>query len=448
MRQRVRLATTWLAVALVALAWRQSPSMECLASTPATAGDPPGPFAVGVAGCAAAACHGGDGSQVAVGSAYSRWKTRDPHARAGEVLDGPLARSMAAVLRATGVMSADHTPATSPLCIQCHGSPIPGTHGGFTAEEGVSCEQCHGPASEYLDKHYEPQWRFLDGAAKAALGFVDAKRLPVRADACLKCHQGAPGYEVTHDLIAAGHPLLRFELRTYLAHYSGKHWNDEIDRDAAGRRSRGEPPFDLAVWIAGQQAAAESAARLAVDRGARGRSPVDFAEGDCTACHQNLMKHPSEPFAPRLDAAGWFGWQESGLRLAAPEDAEPFAAFARRASKAPSDRSTWRRAAAAQPATPGARSRTPLLPRLQRLFDYPTIQRERWEAALQRRLAAEALVAAARETYEETWAARSGIDPALAKLRRATANWQQHRPSNVVAAWNALEESLNAALDD
>jgi hypothetical protein len=90
-----------------------------------------------------------------------------------------------------------------------------------------------------------------------------------------------------------------------------------------------------------------------------------------------------------------------------------------------------------------------LLPNLKRLFDDSAIQRESWEAALQRRLAAEAMVAAAKETYEEgAWAVRPEIAAAMEKLRRATAAWQEFRSTDVVAAWKALEESVNAAHKD
>lgn len=406
-------------------------------------------LAVGVASCAAAACHGGDSSEISVRSAYSRWKSRDPHARAGEVLYGPLALSMAAILQSTGAMPKGEKAAASPMCIQCHGSPSKETHGGFTAEEGVACEQCHGPASSYLDKHFEPFWRTLDSAGKASYGMTDTKNLAVRADACVKCHQGGPGYEVTHDMIAAGHPLLRFDFRTYMAHYPGKHWNNDVDHDAHGRRSRGEAPFDLAAWVIGQQASAKAAAELTIHRGSRGHRATDFAEADCTACHQNLMKQPS-PSASRLGSIGWFGWQASGLKLSAPESADAFTAFARSVSSPSANPMTWRpKAAEVQSAKSGTVRQAPLLPQLKRLLDFPAIEREGWEAALQRRLAAQAMVAAARETYlEEAWAVRRGIAPAMEKLRRATAAWQEFRAADVVAAWKALEESLNAARDD
>lgn len=449
MRRCFRLASAWLAIPFIALAWCEAASVGCPSTSQSGHNEQTLNLAVGVSSCAAAACHGGDGSEVGVASAYSRWKSRDPHARAGEALHGPLAQSIAEVLQSTGVMPKNERPSNSPMCVQCHGSPAAASIGNYTSEEGVSCEQCHGRGEAYLDKHFEPSWKSLDLSQKAHFGMSETKNLRVRAQTCLKCHQGAPGFEVTHDLIAAGHPLLRFEFRSYLAHYRGKHWREPIDHDAAGRQVRGEAAFDLAAWVVGQQASAIAAANLAVSRRSHGSSPVDFANADCIACHRNLLKQLAEPTTPRLGGQTWFGWQESGLRLAAPATAEGFASFARNASALESDSGALQREAAALDAsTPPALPRSPVRPQLQRLFDYPMIEREGWEAALQRRLAAEAMVAAARETYEETWVHRPGIEKAIAKLRQATAEWQSHRPSNVVAAWRVLEESLNAALDD
>src|SRR5207244_1023767 len=99
------------------------------------------------------------------------------------------------------------------------------------------------------------------------------------------CHVGSAKYDVNHDLIAAGHPRLRFELGAYLANYP-KHWSDA--RDRGNWRD-----FEARVWLIGQAVSAQAAARLLADRAAPPEKPwPEFAEYDCAACHHDL-KSPS-----------------------------------------------------------------------------------------------------------------------------------------------------------
>ena len=76
------------------------------------------------------------------------------------------------------------------------------------------------------------------------LGLVDSKNLSIRSEKCLTCHLGAPGLQVDHELIAAGHPDLRFELDSYTRPSRRTGWRrtrtrcSACGRGALGRRCR------------------------------------------------------------------------------------------------------------------------------------------------------------------------------------------------------------------
>jgi len=117
-------------------------------------------------------CHKGP----QMGYAYSKWRS-GPHARAYAVLATEKASKIAAEQGLT------EPPQRSPACLKCHATPghdiAGGLNGGFEVYEGVGCEACHGPGSEYAveavmhDKH----------AAHAA-GLQ-----PVNRQTCIRCHQ-------------------------------------------------------------------------------------------------------------------------------------------------------------------------------------------------------------------------------------------------------------------
>src|SRR5262249_7174292 len=145
--------------------------------------------------------------------------------------------------------------------------------------DGVGCESCHGPAEKWKAVHYLPGWK--DRSDREQLGFLDTKDLAVRAESCVACHVGSPNREVNHDLIAAGHPRLRFDLGAYLANYP-KHWSDA--RDKAGR-----PALEAQVWAIGQVVSAQAAVKVLQHRAAAADKPwPEFAEYDCFACHHSL----------------------------------------------------------------------------------------------------------------------------------------------------------------
>lgn len=255
----------------------------------------------GVGSCAASNCHGGDPAVGIVGAEYSVWVQHDKHAEAYSVLLNNESKRMAELL---GLKQGAHN---APLCLNCHS---PQRFEPVTAGEkpdrflldGVGCESCHGGAGNWLAAHV----RWTDSTPlneKLETGFVDTDDLWTRAQMCADCHVGAPGRDVNHDLYAAGHPRLFFELSAFMANMP-IHWDVSADRKRADWSER--PGIEASLWALGQIATAEAAVDLLVYRAERsaGQSRFKFAgeypagqvppvwpeysETGCFACHHDL----------------------------------------------------------------------------------------------------------------------------------------------------------------
>lgn len=244
----------------------------------------PRPQWLGVASCAAAACHG---SVVAAGewqSAYTTWMTRDPHARAYEILFDERSRR---IMKNLGRDDAS----TDRQCLQCHAHVAERNdqhQDRFSLADGVGCESCHGPAQHWLSPHLRADWRTLPAAEKAKLGWRDTQSLLGRARACVECHVGTAEAQVNHDLIAAGHPPLRFEFNAYLS-VLPPHWSVERDRQR-------HPDLEIRAWKIGQAVSAQAALDVLAERAAHRNLPwPEFAEYDCSACHQSLRGERRQP---------------------------------------------------------------------------------------------------------------------------------------------------------
>jgi hypothetical protein len=154
----------------------------------------------------------------------------------------------------------------------------------FRKQDGVGCESCHGAAQDWLTPHYLAAWQQAD---KKTHAMADTKSLPGRANVCVTCHVGTPDANVDHDLIAAGHPALRFEFSSYLANLPA-HWDSKKDKKA---NSTGDYlDFEVRAWAAGQSASLAGAMDLLAYRAdpANGKPWPEFAELDCFSCHHDL----------------------------------------------------------------------------------------------------------------------------------------------------------------
>jgi hypothetical protein len=134
------------------------------------------------------------------------------------------------------------------------------------------------------------------------------RNLTVQAELCAGCHVGGPGRDVDHDLIAAGHPRLDFELHAYLDALP-KHWST-----AAEKAKR--PEYEALVWMIGQVVSARASLEQLAARARAAESPrrpwPEFAEYACASCHHDLSE-PPRPAGPRAGAEGlgsppWGTW--------------------------------------------------------------------------------------------------------------------------------------------
>ena len=104
---------------------------------------------IGPGSCAATSCHGSvkpiAGSRI-LQNEYSTWILQDKHSRAYQALGGEVGERMARTLK-LGAKAEE-----SPRCLACHALYTTADERGraFEISEGVSCENCHGPASAWL----------------------------------------------------------------------------------------------------------------------------------------------------------------------------------------------------------------------------------------------------------------------------------------------------------
>ncbi len=166
----------------------------------------------------------------------------------------------------------------------------------FELNDGVSCESCHGPASGWLGPHTVKDWPHERSVKE--LGMIDLRDVAIRSHICLHCHLGTAEKFVDHQMIAAGHPDLTFELNLFSS-VMPRHWKDSKDAPYSGTKE----------WAVGQgMQLRDSLARLA--RRARSSTWPEYAEYDCFACHHSLTK-PEESW--RLISDGYYGNRTAGV---------------------------------------------------------------------------------------------------------------------------------------
>jgi hypothetical protein len=155
----------------------------------------PVPKYVGVKGCNS--CH----KSKATGNQMDAWKA-SAHARAYETLKSEAARTIAKQAGLTG------RPEEEARCLACHttGAGELKSHFGddFDIAQGVQCESCHGPGSEYSKIEHMLKH---DKAVAAGLRAPDSKL-------CLKCHNAESptfkGFDYATAVKQIRHPLAAF----------------------------------------------------------------------------------------------------------------------------------------------------------------------------------------------------------------------------------------------
>jgi hypothetical protein len=227
---------------------------------------------VGPGSCSATACHGGirpAANSRILQNEYSTWVLQDKHAQAYKALQTPVAERMAKIMGLPAPTSAQR-------CLSCHALAAPPEKRGreFDISEGVTCENCHGPASGWLGPH---TLKSAKHEQNVSLGLHDLPNLEVRTKQCLTCHLGTAEKNVDHELIAAGHPDLVFELDSYQA-VMPMHWKKPED-----------PAFGIRTWGVGQAVKLQEALNR-LSRRAQGPVWPEFSEMECFACHHDLTK--------------------------------------------------------------------------------------------------------------------------------------------------------------
>ncbi|RMG48391.1 MAG: hypothetical protein D6723_15190, partial [Acidobacteria bacterium] len=239
----------------------------------------PNPFRyTGAGSCSSHSCHGGVSprrEKRVWQNEFSLWVVQDKHAKAYDVLLNETSRRMARILNLTAAEKSEK-------CLACHATnvPIEQRTRSFDISDGVSCESCHGPAEKWLGPHTSREWTHEQSLAA---GMYDTKDIVKRAELCLTCHLGTAEKWVDHEMIAAGHPDLIFELDTYTA-VMPPHWRETEQKG---------PWFGVRAWAVGQAVALREAMhRLARRAGNRTWEEAwpELAEFNCTTCHHGLRQ--------------------------------------------------------------------------------------------------------------------------------------------------------------
>ncbi len=204
----------------------------------------------GPGGCASSSCHGSiQPKQITrvAQNEYSIWTGQDKHARAFQVLSNDVS------VRIGKILNLKSPPNQNEKCLACHAlSVAPEMRAqSFDVSDGVSCEHCHGPAAGWLGAHTVKEWETRSSDQKAQLGMRDLRDVAIRSHTCLRCHVGTEERSVDHQMIAAGHPDLTFELNLF----SAVMLRDSLQRLARRARS--------STW-------------------------PEYSELDCFACHHSL----------------------------------------------------------------------------------------------------------------------------------------------------------------
>lgn len=316
------------AMAITALAIGISP-----ATPAATAQASANNVHLGVASCSGSTCHGrneADGKIVRQDE-LMRWQEPSTpggaHSRAFSVLSNARSRQIAQRL---GLGN----PESAPMCLGCHAAPASQRGPRFQLSDGVGCESCHGPASNWIVAHYSVD---ASHQRNVSLGMVPLENPRARASVCLDCHFGSAdeGQFVNHRIMAAGHPRISFELDLFST--LQQHHNE--DADYIQRKGRTN---NVRFWAVGQAMALERALNLYTNPrlGQEGIFP-EFYFFDCHTCHRRIydaedavktgVRNPARPIPEGMPA---FNDENmimlaAAARVAAPAIAQRFDADSR-----------------------------------------------------------------------------------------------------------------------
>ena len=244
---------------------------------------------------------------------HTTWMSSDPHSRAFQVLFDERSNG---IERNLAKSEGPYKKASEDVrCLVCHTTPRPAPELKVTAwlnPDGVGCESCHGASGRYLGAHTTALWtKKVRREKEDQWGLWNTKDLARRASICVGCHVGEHSEtgltvrDVNHDLIAAGHPRLFFELSAYLDNMPS-HW-EEKDENAGLLGDRGiAADFPARAWAIGRLTTIKAALALLENRVAEAEALPEalvgpgsaaakrtarwpeFSEYGCFSCHHDL----------------------------------------------------------------------------------------------------------------------------------------------------------------
>ena len=224
-------------------------------------------------------------------------------------------------------------------CVACHASELaPKTQ----RIQGIDCQACHGSAIHWDDSHFSSSWKAL-GARRfydhpSAEGRVNTESTWKLAQVCGSCHIGQLGrtdkvqfndqspipmgqQEVSHQLMAAGHPPTYFELSNFLTRYP-KHWWDSKNVAASMAKPNVGPTIttnpmseSLDTWRIGKLVNAKQRLELLKNRLGKPEWP-ELTEHRCTSCHHPIDANRKTIAPASQPYAEWDGWYLEHIDLA------------------------------------------------------------------------------------------------------------------------------------
>lgn len=176
----------------------------------------------GVGSCSASNCHGTTQPPQKPGdpdNTYTIWASKDKHSKAYESLSK---KDSIKIAKNLGLAKAEG----EKKCLTCHALDLKkeqlAPKAKYDIGDGNQCEQCHGPAEKWLEGHDKSKEWPHEKSVK--LGMYDTQNVLLRAEKCISCHLA-----IDHEMVAAGHPDLTFELDTFSAPSKEfqPHWKDK-----------------------------------------------------------------------------------------------------------------------------------------------------------------------------------------------------------------------------
>jgi hypothetical protein len=234
----------------------------------------------GPGSCSSTSCHGSVKPRAdnrIFQNEYSIWVVKDKHAKAFNALTGPVGERMGRIL---GLGKSEQ----AARCLACHALDVPADARAKTFElnEGVTCESCHGPASAWLGPHTTRGWTHEQSVSA---GMYDTRNLVRRTEKCLSCHLGTQEKFVDHEMIAAGHPDLYFELDSFSS-VMPRHWKTPRE-SAPGVVAENDAWTGMRDWGTGQAVQLRASMERIAWR-AKGKNWPEYSELQCFACHHAL----------------------------------------------------------------------------------------------------------------------------------------------------------------